>query len=48
MLVDPMLATGGSAVAAIAMLREAGAEDLRMICLVASPEGVRGSRRGPG
>jgi uracil phosphoribosyltransferase len=39
-LVDPMLATGGSALAAIAMLREAGAHDLRMICLVASPEGV--------
>lgn len=40
-LVDPMLATGGSASAAIAMLREAGAKDLRMICLVAAPEGVR-------
>ena len=40
-LVDPMLATGGSAVAAITMLREAGAVDLRMICLVASPEGVQ-------
>ena len=40
-LVDPMLATGGSAVAAINMLRDAGAADLRMICLVASPEGVQ-------
>lgn len=40
-LVDPMLATGGSAVAAIRMLRDAGATDLRMICLVASPEGVK-------
>lgn len=40
-LVDPMLATGGSAVAAIDMLRRAGARDLRMICLVAAPEGVR-------
>jgi uracil phosphoribosyltransferase len=40
-LVDPMLATGGSAAAAISILREAGATDLRMICLVASPEGVR-------
>ncbi|MBL8991357.1 MAG: uracil phosphoribosyltransferase [Phycisphaerae bacterium] len=39
-LVDPMLATGGSAVAAIEMLRDAGAKDLRMICLVAAPEGV--------
>jgi uracil phosphoribosyltransferase len=40
-LVDPMLATGGSAAAAISSLLEAGAEDLRMICLVASPEGIR-------
>jgi uracil phosphoribosyltransferase len=39
-LVDPMLATGGSAAAAITILREAGAIDLRMICLVAAPEGV--------
>ena len=39
-LVDPMLATGGSASAAIAMLKDAGATDLRMICLVAAPEGV--------
>jgi uracil phosphoribosyltransferase len=40
-LVDPMLATGGSASAAIAMLRRNGARDLRMICLVAVPEGLR-------
>lgn len=39
-LVDPMLATGGSASAALTILREAGARDLRMICLVASPEGA--------
>src|SRR5882724_3401000 len=39
-LVDPMLATGGSASAAVAILRKAGAKDLRMICLVASPEGI--------
>ncbi len=39
-LVDPMLATGGSASAAITMLRQAGASDIRMICLVASPEGI--------
>lgn len=49
LLVDPMLATGGSAVAAIRMLREAGASDLRMICLVASPEGIeRLDRETPG
>ena len=40
-LVDPMLATGGSALAAIRLLREAGARDLRMLCLVAAPEGIR-------
>jgi len=40
-LIDPMLATGGSAIEAARILREAGATDLRMICLVAAPEGVR-------
>jgi uracil phosphoribosyltransferase len=39
-LVDPMLATGGSASAAIRLLRDAGAKDLRFICLVAAPPGV--------
>lgn len=39
-LVDPMLATGGSACAALSILKRRGAADLRMICLVASPEGV--------
>ena len=40
-LVDPMLATGGSAVAALDTLKKAGAEDLRMMVLVASPLGVK-------
>jgi uracil phosphoribosyltransferase len=40
LMVDPMLATGGSASAAAGMIREAGARDLRMISLVAAPEGV--------
>lgn len=44
-LVDPMLATGGSASAAIQMLKDAGATDLRMICLVAAPEGVERLQR---
>jgi uracil phosphoribosyltransferase len=44
-LVDPMLATGGSAVEAVTRLREVGAADLRMICLVASPEGLAAMRR---
>lgn len=39
-LVDPMLATGGSAVAALETLKREGARDLRMICLVAAPIGV--------
>ncbi len=39
-LVDPMLATGGSASAALTMLRQAGASDIRMLCLVAAPEGI--------
>jgi uracil phosphoribosyltransferase len=39
-LVDPMLATGGSAGKAIAMLKAAGARDIRFLALVASPEGV--------
>jgi uracil phosphoribosyltransferase len=45
LLVDPMLATGGSASAAVSILRKAGAKDLRMICLVASPEGITRMRR---
>jgi uracil phosphoribosyltransferase len=38
---DPMLATGGSAVHALNRLKEAGAERLRLICLVCAPEGVK-------
>ena len=40
LMIDPMLATGGSAVAALDMLRDAGARDVRMICIVAAPEGI--------
>lgn len=40
-LVDPMLATGGSAAAAVKVLREHGCADIGLICLVAAPEGVR-------
>jgi len=39
-LLDPMLATGGSAVEALRRLRAAGARHLRFACLVAAPEGV--------
>jgi uracil phosphoribosyltransferase len=41
LLLDPMLATGGSAVSAVNSLREAGAERIRFLCVVAAPEGVR-------
>ena len=43
-VVDPMLATGGSAIAALRRLREAGARDLRLVCVVAAPEGVAAVR----
>jgi uracil phosphoribosyltransferase len=39
-LLDPMLATGGSAAEATRMIIEAGAASVRFVCLVASPEGV--------
>jgi len=39
-LVDPMLATGGSAAAAVTRVKEAGAKDLRFACLLAAPEGI--------
>lgn len=37
---DPMLATGGSASAAITLLKEKGARDIQLMCLVAAPQGV--------
>ncbi len=43
-VVDPMLATGGSGVQAIARLKRAGAGNLRFVCLVAAPVGVRAVR----
>jgi uracil phosphoribosyltransferase len=43
-LLDPMLATGGSAVAALDRLKANGARRLRLICLVAAPEGVQAVR----
>ena len=41
LLVDPMLATGGSASAAITMLKQRGCKDIRYVGLVAAPEGVK-------
>jgi uracil phosphoribosyltransferase len=40
LMIDPMLATGGSAVAGLDLLRTAGARDVRLICIVAAPEGI--------
>ena len=40
LVVDPMLATGGSAIAAISRLKETGIKDIRFIGLIAAPEGV--------
>ena len=40
-LLDPMLATGNSSVLALTLLKEAGAKDIRLVCLVAAPEGVK-------
>jgi uracil phosphoribosyltransferase len=43
-MLDPMLATGGSAIAAVQRVKEAGAPHLRFVCVVAAPEGVRALR----
>ncbi len=40
-VLDPMLATGGSAVEAVAALKRSGAKEIRFLCLVAAPEGVQ-------
>lgn len=41
LVVDPMLATGGSAEAAITLLKGRGAKNIRLVCLVGCPEGVK-------
>jgi uracil phosphoribosyltransferase len=40
-VLDPMLATGGSAAAAVSSLKKRGATRVRLVCLVAAPEGVQ-------
>ncbi len=40
LMIDPMLATGGSASAALELLRRSGASRVRIVCIVAAPEGV--------
>jgi uracil phosphoribosyltransferase len=40
-LLDPMLATGGSAIAAIEFLKKSGAQSIKLVCLIGAPEGVK-------
>ena len=40
-VVDPMLATGGSAVAALQMLKDKGVKNIRFMCIIAAPDGVK-------
>lgn len=40
LVVDPMLATGGSAISALDLIKERGAEDVRLLSIVAAPEGI--------
>ncbi|MCF6369231.1 uracil phosphoribosyltransferase [Rhizobium halophilum] len=44
-VVDPMLATGNSAIAAIDKLKERGAHNIRFLCLLAAPEGIKSFRK---
>lgn len=39
-VVDPMLATGGSSVAAVQLLKDKGVKNIRLLCIIAAPEGV--------
>ena len=45
LIVDPMLATGGSANAAIDMVKRQGAKNIKLVCLVGAPEGVKAVER---
>jgi uracil phosphoribosyltransferase len=40
LMIDPMLATGGSAIAGLELLRAAGAANIRVVCIVSAPEGI--------
>jgi len=44
-VVDPMLATGGSSVAAINMLKERGCKNIHFMCIIAAPEGVEAMKK---
>lgn len=45
LLIDPMLATGGSAIAAVDYLKNAGVTNMKFVCLVAAPEGIASLHR---
>jgi uracil phosphoribosyltransferase len=45
LLADPMLATGGSAIAALELLRSHGCDDITFVCVLASPEGLQAIER---
>ena len=45
LLIDPMLATGGSGSAAISFLKKASVTSMRFVCLVAAPEGIEAVHR---
>ena len=40
LIVDPMLATGGSAVEGINVVKRAGCKNIKLVCLIAAPEGI--------
>ena len=44
-VLDPMLATGGSATAAIEFLKEKGSNSIKLVCLIAAPEGIEAVQR---
>ncbi len=44
-VVDPMLATGGSAVAAIQLLKEKGCKNIRFMCIIAAPDGIEAMKK---
>jgi uracil phosphoribosyltransferase len=45
LLIDPMLATGGSGTAAVSYLKQAGVQSMKFVCLVAAPEGIQALHR---
>lgn len=44
-VVDPMLATGGSAIAAVQFIKDRGCKDIKLVCLIAAPEGVEAMQK---